>query len=86
MIRFYFRYKEYFSNNITYNNTEISKWNMDDGYPSVMRDKLLTDSVVPARINGVGFYHRLSMNLHFHSDDFLSCISSINKGFLVSKT
>lgn len=58
---------------------------MDDGYSNTVRDKILLD-VVPARIDGVGYDNRLSMMLNFDFNNFKSCQSIFNKGFMVSNT
>lgn len=74
----FFRYIEFF--NITYNITEISKWNIDDGYSSYSDDDILVDSF-PARTNGVSYYHRLKLFLFSNDDEFVSCPNSRLTGF-----
>lgn len=69
----FFRYMEFF--NITYNNTETSKWNIDDGYSSYSDDDILVDSV-PSRTNGVSYYHRLKLFLFSNDDEFVNCPNS----------
>lgn len=79
-----FRYKDYFSKNITYNSTNITQWNVNDGYSIDVKDKILVD-VVPARINGIGYNNRFSLTVYTYPNDFMRCSSSFNDGFLVSK-
>lgn len=79
-----FRYKEYFSKNITYNSSNIAQWNVNDGYSADVKDKILLD-VVPARINGIGYHNRLTLTIYMYPNDFIRCSSSFNDGFLVSK-
>lgn len=68
-----------------YNNSNTLKWNMDDGYPNTVREKILLD-VVPARIDGVGYNNRLSIMLNFYLNNFKTCGSIFPHGFLVSNT
>lgn len=78
----FFRYMDFF--NVTYNYSETSKWNIDDGYSFYSDDDILIDSV-PARTNGVSYYHRLKLFLFLNDAEFVNCPNnSFDDFFFVS--
>jgi hypothetical protein len=66
------RYLKFFSKSNSYIDSEKTLWNLDDGYSSYSDTDLLID-VVPSRTSGVSYYHRLRLNLHTNTDEFLRC-------------
>ncbi|XP_025415513.1 pickpocket protein 28-like [Sipha flava] len=69
---YYQKYLKFFSKSNSYIDSEKTLWNLDDGYSSYSDTDLLID-VVPSRTSGVSYYHRLRLNLHTNTDEFLRC-------------